>query len=116
MIAIENLFDFILLCADKSKSPKAANQTFLIFYGVDLSTTELLNNVRLAYGINIPLITFPESWLKFSLKLLGRLDLSSYYLGSLTVYISKARRLLGWEAKIDMLTQLRKMAAAKSEK
>jgi nucleoside-diphosphate-sugar epimerase len=114
MVAVENLVDFILLCADKSKSPKAANQTFLISDGVDVSTTELLNNVRSAYGINIPLIPVPESCLKFSLNLLGRSDLSSRLLGSLTVNISKARNLLGWEPKIDMLTQLRKMAEIKS--
>jgi nucleoside-diphosphate-sugar epimerase len=111
MVAVENLVDFILLCVDRSKSPKAANETFLISDGVDISTTELLNNVRSAYGINIPLIPVPESCLKFSLKLIGRSDLSSRLLGSLTVDISKARNLLGWEPKIDMMAQLRKMAA-----
>jgi nucleoside-diphosphate-sugar epimerase len=114
MVAVENLVDFILLCADRSKSPKAANETFLISDGVDVSTTELLNNVRAAYGIKMPLISIPDSWLKFALILLGKSNLSSRLLGSLTVDISKARNLLGWEPKIDMLNQLRKMAAIKS--
>jgi nucleoside-diphosphate-sugar epimerase len=114
LVAVENLVDFILLCADKSKSPKAANQTFLISDGLDISTTELLNNIRLAYGIKISLIPVPERWLKFTFSLLGKSDYSSRLLGSLTVDISKARNLLGWEPKIDMLTQLRKMAASKN--
>ena len=116
LIAVENLVDFIMLCADKSKSPKAANQTFLISDGVDVSTTEMLNNVRTAYGVKIPLMSIPESWLKFTLNLIGKSELSSRLLGSLTVDISKARNLLGWEPKIDMLTQLRKMAAFDSHK
>ncbi len=114
MVAVENLVDFILLCADRSKSPKAAKETFLISDGVDVSTTELLNNVRAAYGVTIPLIPVPESWLKFILNFVGKSDLSVRLLGSLTVDISKARNLLRWEPKIDMLTQLRKMAASES--
>ncbi len=114
LVSLENLVDFILLCADRSKSPKAANQTFLISDGFDVSTTELLNNVRVAYGAKTPLIPIPHSWLTFIFNLLGKSDLSSRLLGSLTVDISKARNLLGWEPKIDMLTQLRKMAASKN--
>jgi nucleoside-diphosphate-sugar epimerase len=113
MVAVENLVDFIVLCADISKSPKAANQIFLISDGADVSTTELLNNVRAAYGTKMPLIPIPGSWLKFTLNLIGKSELSSRLLGSLTVDISKARNLLGWEPKIDILTQLRKMAANK---
>ena len=110
LVAIENLADFILLCADKSKSPKAANQTFLVSDGIDVSTTELLNKVRIAYGIKLPLIPVPEVWLKFIFIFFGRSDLTSRLLGNLTVDISKVRNLLGWEPKIDMITQLRKMA------
>jgi nucleoside-diphosphate-sugar epimerase len=114
MVAVENLVDFILLCADRSKSPKAGNETFLISDGVDVSTTELLNNVRTAYGVKTPLVPVPEKLLNFGLNLVGKSDLSSRLLGSLTVDISKARNLLGWEPKIDMLTQLRKTAASES--
>lgn len=114
LVAVGNLVDFIILCADRFKSPKAANQTFLISDGVDVSTTELLNNVRAAYGVKLPLISVPESWLRFGLNFVGKSDLSARLLGSLTVDISKARNLLGWEPKIDMLTQLRKMAASES--
>jgi nucleoside-diphosphate-sugar epimerase len=111
LVAIENLADFILLCADQSKSPNAANQTFLISDGHDVSTTQLLNNVRSAYGVKVPLIPVPAELLHWGLNLIGKSELSSRLLGSLTVDISKARNLLGWEPKIDMLSQLRKMAA-----
>jgi nucleoside-diphosphate-sugar epimerase len=114
LVAIENLVDFILLCADQSKSPNAANQTFLISDGHDVSTSQLLNNVRSAYGVKIPLIPVPAGLLHFGLNLIGKSELSSRLLGSLTVDISKARNLLGWEPKIDMLSQLRKMAASEA--
>jgi nucleoside-diphosphate-sugar epimerase len=114
LVAVENLADFILLCADQSKSPNAANQTFLISDGHDVSTTQLLNNVRAAYGVKVPLIPVPAKLLHFGLNLIGKSELSSRLLGSLTVDISKARNLLGWEPKIDMLSQLRKMAASEA--
>jgi nucleoside-diphosphate-sugar epimerase len=114
LVAIENLADFILLCADQSKSPNAANQTFLISDGHDVSTTQLLNNVRSAYGVKVPLIPVPAELLQFGLNLIGKSELSSRLLGSLTVDISKARNLLDWEPKFDMLSQLRKMAASEA--
>ena len=113
IVALENLVDFIMLCANRSQSPKAANETFLISDGVDVSTTELLNNVRAAYGVKTPLVPVPEKLLNFGLNLVGKSDLSSRLLGSLTVDISKARNLLGWEQRIDMLAQLRKMTSEK---
>jgi hypothetical protein len=70
--------------------------------------------VRAAYGIKMSLISISDSWLKFTLILLGKLDLSFRLLGSLTVGIAKARHLLGWKPKIDMLSQLRKMAACEA--
>ncbi len=48
LVALDNLVDFIALCADREKSPKAANQVFLISDNEDVSTTQLLRKVAKA--------------------------------------------------------------------
>jgi len=47
LVALDNLVDFIVLC---THHPKAANQTFLISDGEDVSTTELLQKLGKALG------------------------------------------------------------------
>lgn len=109
LIALDNLVDFIKLCVDRERSPLAANEIFLIADGVNVSTPELLRAIACAYGRALWLIPVPERWLKMAAKLLGKTIEMDRLLGSLTVDISKARRLLGWSPRISMSNQLRKM-------
>ena len=112
LIALENLADFIILCADYKKTPQAANQTFLISDGEDVSTAELFNRVAKAYGKKSRLFPFPQSFLRLGAKLLGKQDMADRLLGSLQVDSSKARELLNWKPVITMQEQLKKMAEA----
>jgi len=112
LIALENLVNFILLCADSSKTPQAANETFLISDGEDVSTAELFNLVAKAYSKKNPLFPFPVSLLRLGAKLLGKKGVADRLLGSLQVDSSKARELLGWSPVITMQEQLKKMAEA----
>jgi nucleoside-diphosphate-sugar epimerase len=114
LIALENLVDFILLCADYNKTPQAANQTFVISDGEDVSTAELFHRVAKAYGKKSRLFPFPVSLLRLGAKLLGKQDMADRLLGSLQVDSSKARELLGWKPVITMEEQLRKMAEVDS--
>jgi len=50
LMALDNLVNFIALCADRGKSPKAANEVFLIYDNEDVSTTQLLRKVASAFG------------------------------------------------------------------
>ena len=109
-IALDNLVDFILLCADKSKSPKAANQVFLISDGEDVSTTILLHKVGRAYGARARLLPVPVSFMRFAAKLFGKSNMADRLFGDLQVDSSKARELLGWSPVVTMDEQLRKMA------
>ncbi|MEA1988865.1 MAG: NAD-dependent epimerase/dehydratase family protein, partial [Pseudomonadota bacterium] len=68
LVALDNLVDFIELCADKEKSPKAANQVFLISDGEDVSTSELLRKVANAYGVKSRLLPVPVSLMKLVAK------------------------------------------------
>ncbi|MDB9973234.1 NAD-dependent epimerase/dehydratase family protein, partial [Oceanospirillaceae bacterium] len=54
LVALDNLVSFISLCADRKKSPQAANQVFLISDGEDVSTTQLLRKVGQALNLQSP--------------------------------------------------------------
>lgn len=109
-VALENLVDFIVLCADRKKSPKAANEVFLVSDGEDVSTPELLHKVARAYGISAHLIPMPPSWLRMMARLMGRSSTADSLLNSLVIDNTKTKDLLGWRPIISMDEQLRKIA------
>jgi len=109
-VALDNLVDFIALCADRTRSPRAANQVFLISDGEHVSTPELLRRVSRAYGVPSRLWPVPQAWLRLAARLLGQSAAADRLLGSLVVDSSKARDLLGWRPGVTMEDQLRKMA------
>jgi len=113
LVALDNLVDFIALCADREKSPKAANQVFLISDNEDVSTTQLLQKVAKAQGKRAWLIPVPVSWMTSVAKLVGKEDVANRLFGSLQVDSSKARNLLGWKPVTTMDEQLQKMVKAK---
>lgn len=99
LVALDNLIDLIVTCLDH---PAAANQTFLVSDGEDLSTTELLRRMGLALGRPARLIPVPTSLLEAGAALLGRRDMAQRLCGSLQVDISKAHVLLGWNPPISV--------------
>jgi nucleoside-diphosphate-sugar epimerase len=112
LVALENLVDFILLCTDYNKTPQAANQTFVISDGEDVSTAELFHRVAKAYGKKNHLLPFPVPLLRLAATLLGKQAIADSLLDSLQVDSSKARELLGWKPVVTMDEQLLKMARA----
>jgi len=110
LIALENLIDFILLCADKSRSPNAANEIFLVSDGEDVSTSTLLRRVARAYGVKSRLFPMPVSLLRLVAKFIGKGSMADRLFGNLQVDSSKAFDVLGWKPVVTMDEQLRKMA------
>lgn len=110
LIALDNLIDFILLCANREKSPYAAGEVFLISDGEDVSTTDLLHRVGKAYGVKPRLVRMPTRWICYAANLVGMRASADRLLGSLVVDSSKAREVLGWRPVTSMDEQLRKMA------
>ena len=110
LVALENLVDFIALCADPERSPRAANEVFLISDCEDVSTTELLRKVANAYNVTPRLLPIPANWIQAVTRLLGKRDLADRILGSLVVDSSKARDLVGWNPVVSMDDQLKMMA------
>jgi len=92
-VGIDNLVDFIITCLEH---PAAANETFLVSDGEDLSTPDLIR--RMARAMNHParLLPVPVWALQAGASLLGKGDAVQRLCGNLQVDISKARELLGW--------------------
>jgi nucleoside-diphosphate-sugar epimerase len=109
MIALDNLLQFVHLCADRAASPKAAKQIFLVADGPAASTTQLLKKVATAYGRGPWLVPVPGTLLRWMARLLGKSGTADKLLGSLVVSDQKARALLGWKPATDPNEQLRRM-------
>ena len=103
-VAIDNLVDLIITCIGH---PVAANQTFLVSDGKDISTTQLLRLMGNALGKPARLISVPVWMLEAGAALLGRRDLSQRLCGNLQVDISKAKDLLGWLPPVSVDEGLR---------
>lgn len=107
LVALENLVDLIVTCIDH---PAAANQTFLVSDGEDLSTAGLLLRMGNALGHPARLIPVPPKLLIYGAKLIGRPGIAQRLCGSLQVDISKTKELLGWSPQVSVDEALRKTA------
>lgn len=107
LVALENLVDLILTCVDH---PAAADQTFLVSDGDDVSTTQLLRKLAAALDSPARLLPVPERLLLAGAALLGKKALSQRLCGSLQVDISKAQSLLGWHPVLTLDQALRNTA------
>ena len=105
MVAIDNLVDLLITCL---KAPAAADQTFLVSDGQDVSTTELLRRTAKAMGKTALLLPVPVSWLELGAALLNKQALAQRLCGSLQVDIEKNRRLLGWWPPLTLDQGLKK--------
>ena len=94
LVYLGNLVDFLVRCLER---PAAANETFMVSDGMDLSTAELLGGIRSALGMPPRLFPLPAFLLSMAASLVGKKALGSRLLGSLRVDGGKARNLLEWE-------------------
>jgi len=113
LVAIGNLVDLIVTCIDH---PHAANQTFLVSDGEDLSTTQLLRRLASALGKKPCLLPLPAQLLKFAASILNKRPIAERICGSLQVDISKNRTLLGWTPPINLDKAMRQTAGYFLEK
>ena len=111
LVALDNLVDFIVTCITH---PQAANQTFLVSDGHDLSTTELVRGMARAAGVPARLLQIPVWALQAGAALLGKGDAVQRLCGNLQVDISKARHLLGWVPPISVEEGLRRVVAGEN--
>jgi len=107
LVALDNLVDLIVTC---THHPAAANQTFLVSDGEDLSTTQLLQRLGKAMGKPARLIPVLPSLLQAGASLVGKPELAQRLCGSLQIDMTKTRQLLGWSPPISVDEGLRRAA------
>jgi nucleoside-diphosphate-sugar epimerase len=110
LVGIDNLVDFIITCLEH---PAAANETFLISDGEDLSTPDLIQ--RMARAMNRPahLLPVPKSMLMAAATMLGKHDMAQRLCSSLRVDTWKARTLLAWNPPVSVDEGLRRAVTVK---
>ena len=108
MVAMDNLVSFIATCVDH---PRAANTTFLVSDGQDISSPNLVRGLAQALGVAARLVPVPVSALQFVGRAFGRGDVIQRVCGNLRVDISKARRVLAWQPPVSMEEGLRRTVA-----
>jgi nucleoside-diphosphate-sugar epimerase len=99
LVALGNLVDFIITC---TTHPAAANQTFLVSDGQDLSTSELVRGMAQAARVPARLLPVPLPLLHLAGRMLGKADSVDRLCGNLQVDSSKARDLLGWAPPVSV--------------
>ena len=110
LIALNNLLDFIATCIEH---PAAANQTFVVSDGDDLSTPELVRRIGRAVGRPARLLPVPLWMLKTGAALLGKQEVLQRLCGNLCIDISKPRELMGWKPPFSVDESLTQTAEAK---
>ncbi len=105
MVALENLVDFIVLCA---VHPAASNQLFLISDGEDASTAQIVRYLAAGLGRAPRLVPVPDGLMRWGARLLGKQDMYTTLCASLQVDSGKARRLLNWVPPLTLEQALSK--------
>ncbi|MEE4365121.1 MAG: NAD-dependent epimerase/dehydratase family protein [Desulfotignum sp.] len=98
-LAMENLVDAVCLCI---RHEKAANQTFVLSDGEDLSTTQLVEKLAAAMGRQARLFTMPEKFMKTCLFLAGQDHVYDRLWRSLQVDASRIQTLLAWKPLVTV--------------
>ena len=109
LVALDNLADLLILCLDH---PAAANRTFMVSDGEDLSTADLLRRLGQAMGKPARLLPVPPRLLQAGARLLGKGDVAQRLLGSLQVESCLTREMLGWAPPVSVDEGLRRAAMA----
>lgn len=92
-VFLGNLVDFIVTCAVDSH---AANQTFLVSDGDDLSAAQLIRKMAQSAGKSDRLWPMAIPLLNVGARIFGKAEAFQRVCGNLQVDISKAKNLLNW--------------------
>jgi nucleoside-diphosphate-sugar epimerase len=99
LLYVGNLVDAIVRCIEH---PKAANQTFLLSDGEDVSTPQLIRRLAAALRRSPRLVQMPIPLLTFAGRVFGKADQMSRLTGSLQVDSSRIRQVLDWSPPYSM--------------
>jgi nucleoside-diphosphate-sugar epimerase len=109
LVALPNLIDLITTCIDH---PAAANQTFLVSDGEDLSTTQLLTRLGQALGKPARLLPVPQKLLETALNLIGKKVIAQRLCGNLQIDMTHTCQTLNWTPPVSVDEALYQTAKA----
>jgi nucleoside-diphosphate-sugar epimerase len=104
LIYLGNLVSAIDACL---MHPAAANQTFLVSDGEDISTADLIRGLAEAMGRKARLVFLPPALLSVMAKLLQNRQVAERLLSSLQVDSSRIRRTLNWQPPYSLRVGIR---------
>ena len=104
-VAIWNLTDLLVTCLDH---PMAANQTFLVRDGEEVSTSQFLARIAAASGKRTRLFWMPQWLIRLGAILLGRQSMYHSLFSSLQIDDSKTRNTLNWHPPLTLDEGLRR--------
>ncbi|QZN91423.1 NAD-dependent epimerase/dehydratase family protein [Idiomarina abyssalis] len=104
-VSIDNLAEFTHLCLTH---PNAANETFLVSDGEDLSTSDFLRKISKALGKPALLLPVPVSFLRKVGRTVGKEEMIDKLAVDLQVDIKKNEELLGWKPSLSVDSALQK--------
>ena len=107
LVALDNLIDLIVTCLNHLA---AANHTFLVSDGEDLSTADLLKRMGAALGQPTRLFSVSPSLLKLGAAVVNKPGIYQRLCGSLQLDIAKTHQLLGWNPPVPVDEGLRRAA------
>jgi nucleoside-diphosphate-sugar epimerase len=109
LVFVRNLADFIIACIDRSD---AANRTFLVSDGRDLSVAELLRKLSENMGSRSRLFSLPPRFLGGTATLLGQGLTARRLLDWLQLDIGETREATGWTPPFTVDEGLRQTVKA----
>jgi nucleoside-diphosphate-sugar epimerase len=99
LVFVDNLADALIAAGI---SPHAANKTYLVADGEDLSTPDLIRSIGAAMQAHRCLFRFPVPLLLAGAALLGKRGEVQRLTGSLQIDSTKIRRELDWHPRFDL--------------
>lgn len=93
LVSVWNLADLLLRCL---AAPEAANRTFMVSDGVDLSTADLARRMARALGRRARLVNVPTALLRLAARLTGQMAEYTRLCASLRVDMDATVETLGW--------------------
>ena len=107
MVTLDNLVDLIMTCLNHTA---AANQTFLVSDGEDLSTADLLRRMGETLERPARLFYVPTALLKLGATVVRKPGIYQRLCGSLQLDITKTQQLLDWTPPLSVDEGLRRTA------
>ena len=98
MVYLDNLVDLIMVCV---AHPNAANQTFLVSDHHDVSTSQLLSQIKQASNSRCLLLPIPMCWFQGIAKMMNKPQIAQRLCSSLQVDTSYTQKQLNWQPPVS---------------